>query len=138
MSVAMESLVGSHTLSGVDEEVVKTESWYKGEYEDCNALRFTLDGVTYMAIEDPDDGYRSSMRGLVVSKTPTKFTFTPIPVVVSARDKGGYEDKDSAEVLEIRDARNGLVILEAGTENTNDYYPYFVGNWKPENMEENR
>lgn len=26
------------------------------------------------------------------------------------------------------------MILEVGTANTDDYYPYYVANWNPENM----
>jgi hypothetical protein len=34
--------------------------------------------------------------------------------------------------------KDGLVILEVGTDNNDDYYPSFVSSWKPENMAVNR
>jgi hypothetical protein len=32
------------------------------------------------------------------------------------------------------DVVTGKVVLEVGTDNTEDYYPYCVMNWSPENL----
>jgi hypothetical protein len=44
-------------LTAVEEGTVpNTDRWSEPT---CNTFPFTLDGVTYTAIEDPGDGYRS-------------------------------------------------------------------------------
>jgi hypothetical protein len=132
-TVELASLVGLHKLSGVDMESGSVEQ-YQGHFKDCQMFRFRLDGIVYCAIEDPSDGYRSMMSSLVVQKAnPIKNTFEPIKVLGVLRTKGTYSGTD--DVLELRLLPNGNVILEVGTENTDDYYPSFVGRWMPENTE---
>ena len=126
----LKDLVGKHLLTGVD-EFTKAEIVYGG-FEDCQYLNFILDGVTYTVIEDPDDGYRSSMKEIKVSDVPLTNMFAPIEVIASYKDIDKYGTK--GDLLIITDAKNGKVILEIGTEDTNDYYPSFVANWSPENM----
>ena len=63
------NLVGRHVLTGVDQGIIEIYG------EEGNWVSFTLDGVTYTATEDPDDGYRSYlMDDLAVSKknVPTR------------------------------------------------------------------
>lgn len=132
-SIDLQTLVGEHELSGVDTDtaMVKMYEW-REEPEPCEVLRFVLDGVTYEAIEDPSDGYRSSMAGCYVTTAPVKNTFAPVKVVGRWRTKGEYSGTD--EVLELIDATNGAVILEVGTSNVDDYYPGFCGHWHPQLM----
>jgi hypothetical protein len=59
MKIELENLIGEHLLSGVDNIQVD-------ETEPIDAILFILDGVTYMAIEDPDDGYRSMLAELKI------------------------------------------------------------------------
>lgn len=129
-SIDMESLVGKHLLSGVDEENRKVEMW--GDLEDCQCINFVLDGVTYTAIEDPSDGYRSSLEGILVSDEKVTNNFAPVEVEVSYRTKNSY--MDDCEILDFIDTKNGKQIMEIGTDNTDDYYPSFVANFTPENM----
>jgi hypothetical protein len=127
-NIELPTLVGEHLLSGVDSDTINVPKYYDPSYtEPCEVLRFTLDGVTYEAIEDPSDGYRSSMQGLYVTDTPIRNAFAPIKVVGRYRTKGEYSGTD--EVLELIDAANGNVILEVGTTNADDYYPCFCGHW---------
>lgn len=49
--VELSDLVGKHELSGVDTSVADS-----GLYEDASYIVFIMDGVTYKAIEDPNDG----------------------------------------------------------------------------------
>ena len=51
-NITLESLCGIHTLSAVE----------YGHSDDGQSelFYFTLDGITYCAEEDPDDGYRSA------------------------------------------------------------------------------
>lgn len=129
--VEMESLVGKHTLSGVDEVLRKIEDGWHG-FEDCQCINFVLDGKTYTAIEDPSDGYRSALEKIIESDEKVDNIFDPIDVVVTLREKSRYGDY--CEILDFIDIKNGKCVLEIGTDNTDDYYPSFVACWIPENM----
>jgi len=131
--VKLESLVGKHLLSGVDEINRQFEHW--GSMEDCQCINFVLDGITYTAIEDPDDGYRSTMEGIIKSDDVVSNTFKPIEVIVSYRIKDS--DNNECDILDFFDAKNGKQIMEIGTDNSDDYYPSFVANWTPENLSVN-
>ena len=96
-----------------------------------NICSFTLDGVTYKAIENPDDGYRSYMEELEVSDRTPINSFHGVGVVCSMKENTEYENND---ILVIRDAHNGKTILEIGTENYDDYYPCCQFVYHPENM----
>ena len=136
ISVDMKTLVGKHLLSGVDESSVVIERW--GDLENCQCLNFILDDLTYTAVEDPNDGYRSSMDALIVSGKKLTNTFDPIEVIVSYADKKvGSWGNDKCDILEFIDAKNGKKVLEVGTGDTDDYYPYFVASWMPENLSVN-
>ena len=128
----LTDLVGLHMLDAVDFENVQRERWAGGPMEDSSVCRFRLDGVVYTAIEDPSDGYRSSMRELAATTDAMVNVFPPIQVLGRHRTAGAYNQVD--DVLELVDVVTGLVVLEVGTDNTDDYYPGFVSNWRPENM----
>lgn len=128
--VAFDSLLGEHVLTGVDMSVERVKQW--GEhFKDANVCTFRLDGVIYTAIEDPDDGYRSSMDKFFVGGAITN-EFAPVKVIGTVRTKGEYSQVD--DVLVFTDAVTGKTVLEVGTENTDDYYPSFVASFHPENM----
>jgi len=133
-SIDMKSLVGKHVLTGVDEENRKIEHW--GDLEDCQCINFVLDGITYTAIEDPDDGYRSSLDGIIVSLDKVRNNFPPVEVIVSYRTKGesDWDDGNECDILDVVDVKSGKRVLEIGTDNTDDYYPCFVANFTPENF----
>lgn len=127
----LESLLGKHTLTGVDEYNETIKSF--GVEEDANFIAFALDGKTYIAAEDPEDGYRSHMKDLVCIETDQiiKNKFDAVEVIGKMKGPGEYAAND---ILELIDTKTGKIILEIGTENTDDYYPYFVGKFYPENM----
>ena len=126
----LSDLVGEHILTGVDRLNKQIERY--GSLEYSAVLNFTLDGVTYSVVEDPDDGYRSSARDLVVSDTPTSNTFQGVRVLGIMRTPRREHD-----ILDLYDIANGKLVLSAGTENTDDYYPCFVAEWTPENLSVN-
>jgi hypothetical protein len=65
---------GEYTLDAVD--YAHTFEQYGLEY--ANSISFRLNGRTYTAVEDPRDGYRSSMSDIFVDEvTITKNVFTP-------------------------------------------------------------
>ena len=123
----LKDLVGKHLLSGVD--------YTNGSDGEMNVL-FCLDGVTYEAREDPDDGYRSYMKDLKTTKKRCTNEFPAQPVVCEWTDSESNYGVD--DILLIKDAKNGLVVLKIGTCNTNDYYPWCEMEYTPENLSCNR
>ena len=133
-TVSLDDLVGEHQLDGVDTYVEKIKS-YGDELKDANVIRFRLDGIVYVAFEDPSDGYRSSMDKLIVSPSPEMTNVFPAISVVAkkkANDEGDYGAVN--DTLQLVDVVTGKVVMEVGTDNTDDYYPSFVSNFQPENM----
>lgn len=120
-------LVGEHKLSGVSRIIKYNDS-------DYTAFAFTLDGVTYLGEEDPEDGYRSCCKDLIVVDQPTKNSFPEIDVICTHIYDGLETWSAESDVLEIKDKVTEKVILRVGTDNTDDYYPYFVFEYYPENM----
>lgn len=135
-NVELSALVGKHMLSGVDRLSADLPSQWSGEgtYHG-ETISFTLDGVTYTAREDDSDGYRSSMRDLLVTTAPLQNTFAPEEVVGKIRTQGSYGQTD--DVLELISTATGKTVLEVGTDNADDYYPSFVAVWSPENLKAN-
>lgn len=128
-NIELEDLTGNHVLSGI--ETGETTLYVGGGC--CAAteyVKFTLDGVTYLAVENPDDVYRSYMEDLMICETPCKISLPDIDVVCHMRDAGKYGD----DVLVFVDAKNGKTILELGTADYGDYYHYCVMAYTPENM----
>jgi hypothetical protein len=125
--VELNELCGMHKLSGVYLcETTYTNCWE--ETYTVNAIRFILDGVTYEAIEDPDDGYRSYMSELRTTDEKVRYTFPSVDVLCSLSEK--YD----RNTLCFRDVENGKTILEIGTDHEDGYYPYCVFEWMPEKM----
>lgn len=130
----LTDLLGERMLDAVDFTCEKIHQ-YSDEYEDASVCRFRLDGVVYMAVEDPNDGYRSSLGSLIVPNDKTMGNvFPPVAVIGRMMADDEYEKHD---VLEFVDAFTGKVVLEVGTANTNDYYPSFVASFHPEAMATN-
>lgn len=132
----LTDLIGKRRLDAVDFDNEQVKEIYGDGYEDCSVCRFRLDGVVYVAIEDPNDGYRSSMRSLVVANDATmKNVFPAIEVVGKHRTIDEYGNEH--DVLELVDGITDRVVLEVGTDSTDDYYPSFVASFHPENMATN-
>ena len=122
----LTKLVGKHILSGVEIGIDTFKIW--DEDEQCNYIKFTLDGVTYMAIENPDDGYRSCMEKLIIATHPCGTTI-PDTEVVGRMDP---DNKDS--LITFIDCGTGKDVLCVGTDYGDSYYPSFVYSWFPENL----
>lgn len=130
--IELKTLTGIHKLSGVDRDrqAIKSE-W--GDYnEDCDVISFVLDGKTYTATEDPSDGYRSCMKSLLASNIKVKNKFKPHRVMCQMRGDSEYGERN--DILDIVDVKTGKVVLSVGTGNYDDYYPYFVAEFNPENL----
>lgn len=133
-ATTLDDLVGEHLLSGVDFTAVRVKEW-GDHYTDANACRFRLDGTTYVAVEDEDDGYRSHLRDLLVTDERLTNEWEPVRVIGSMATRGKYGGKD--DVLELRDVKTGGIVLRVGTEDTNDYYPSFISEFTPEALAHN-
>ena len=138
MSIPLSDLAPTpathHTLSGVEFGIRPRdpEGWRD---QDSGTMAFILDGVTYVAVEDPSDGYRSMLESLETTEESVTNTFPPVPVVTTYVSDGnwdgswdgtGYKYKDSSDVLTIRHAGTNGLILAVGTDNDDDYYPSCV------------
>ena len=132
----LTDLVGYHRLSGVDMLNESIKSTWGVRYDDCQVINFILDGITYSAIEDPNDGYRSSMDEIRMDSGIVSNTFPEQEVLCMHVTKGKYSGED--DILEFRNVNTGAVIMRIGTENVDDWYPGFVCDWNPEEMDINK
>ncbi|MBZ9632518.1 hypothetical protein LB465_17190 [Salegentibacter sp. LM13S] len=126
----LKDLVGEHELSGVEISTVKVKQ-YGDYYEDTEVIMFVIDGKTYKATEDPDDGYRSYLKELEVTEEKVANSFPPQKVVGKMKKNSTYDVNDTIQFI---DAVTEKIVLEVGTDNTDDYYPYCVLYWNPENL----
>lgn len=129
----LRNLVGIHIMTGIETGTVKRKSWWSGE-DNCNYVKFKLDGATYMAVEDPDDGYRSCCRELEIVDEECR---TSLPnILVECKMRGNFYNDiwgtETNDILEFYDVGNNQMFMAVGTGNTNDYYPYFVFEYMPE------
>ncbi|OKP79795.1 hypothetical protein BTE77_06815 [Ensifer adhaerens] len=132
----LTDLIGRRRLDAVDFSNEKIKEIYGDEFVDSSVCRFRLDGIVYVAIEDPGDGYRSNLRNLAIANDANMMNVFPaIDVDGRHRTSGEYGQVD--DVLELVDAITGKVVLEVGTDNVDDYYPGFVSSFHPENMATN-
>jgi hypothetical protein len=122
-TVRLEDLVGEHVLDGVDYSV-------EG-FGLANALRFRLDGVVYVAIEDEQDGYRSMLDRIIVeADAVVKNTFPATRVLACLSADDG--------LLDLLDVVTQKVVLQVGTDHSEDYYPRFVASFMPEHLAVNQ
>lgn len=129
--MVLADLTGTRMLSGIETGTLPNDNdWCGADF--CNYVKFTLDGVHYMAVEDPDDGYRSFCRMLQISDEAPRFSFPPMEMVCTMAEDGEYGEANN--ILVLTDAVTGEVVLEIGTENYDDWYPCFHMSYTPENM----
>lgn len=133
MLIKLKDLCGKHILSGIEvgEKGFET-SW--DEIQERSYIKFTLDGIHYLAVEDPDDGYRSYMEDLQTTDDPCEIPLPDVEVVCYMMEDDRLGNNN---VLVFIDATNGKKILSIGTENYDDYYPCCVLHYTPENMSYN-
>lgn len=127
---------GMHKLSGVSH--IKVEDEYWGSTED--GILLTIDGKNYIAVTNPDDGYRSY--GVFYRDTEhiQKCTFPEQIVLVDFHSEKTYTedgyDTDYSELL-IYNSHNEL-ILRVGTDYSDSYYPCAIFKYNPENLPINK
>ena len=114
---------GWHELSGFCDCLIQINH---SQYEDTNALIIQIDGKNYLCYEDPDDGWRSYSEFYETDKECTN-TFPPQRVIVK-----NYDDGNNCGIKIFN--QDSELILHAGTEDFNDWYPLAVWEWHPENL----
>lgn len=139
--ISYQELLGNHRLFGVAMVTEPMEKDFDGNTE-RNGIAFNLDGYAYVSWEDPNDGYRSSMGDLQrVSVNQIRMLVEvagqfqdgiPVEAKIMPDDNSTWGHNN--DVLELYDTRNGKLILQVGTTNTNDYYPSAVMRWIPEDI----
>lgn len=104
---------------------------------DANGVALDLGDLTVFFFEDPSDGYRSCAASPMVARSSmwelgAEPEYIRVPVQIRKHEKsdGGGE----AHGLEFVDKRNGKIILVVGTDNSDDYYPSFICDWRPQNI----
>jgi len=117
--IRLESLVGKHTLSAV----------YFDAEGDVQVCRFTLDKKHYEAVEGNNDGYRSSLDRLSITKVAPKKKIKPVKVIGQM-----HPQNHSEEIIQFLNPKTNKPILEIGTSNCDDYYPSFVAEFHQENI----
>lgn len=121
-------------------------------HEDAgSAFSFCLEGWTFTAFEDPQDGCRSSLAFLVAREGNfCAARFDPCALLprlrTSQQRQGDVEEEEwreriwalgehsegHADVFELVEPSTGRVALSVGTARCEAYYPRFVGSHNPE------
>ena len=98
-------------------------------------LYYVLDGVVFEVLEDPDDGYRSHMAG-VLARSDRDYSFYDKPfariqIEKISDDVGSQDAVEKMHGYRLVDVEDGHVWLMFGTEWYDDYYPMFRFEYKP-------
>lgn len=112
------------TLIGIDLDFYGAES-----------QAFMVDGVVFEVLEDPDDGYRSHMAG-VLARKPKDYNFYEKSFATVRIEKINIEEREAGSVermhgYQLIDVKDGHVWLIFGTEWYDDYYPMFRFQYTP-------
>lgn len=125
----LEDLIGPHKLT----YAARTDIKHPFDYDkDC--IVWGMDGKIYMAIEDINDGYRSSL-GLIFVADGDMYELSSYPefinrnVIVRHVTKSEYYGV--SDIVEFIDIETGHLWMRLGTDNIDDYYPSFIAQWYP-------
>lgn len=129
---AIES--GPHWFSGIDEFHTDGDDDFGWNALDGYAI--IVDGKTYLAVENADDGYRSYayLRPLGEGESAEVINqFEPQLVYAESfieSDESEYIDR---EVLVLKNSYN-QTVLSISTDHSDDYYPVGIVRYYPENL----
>lgn len=112
---------------------------------DAGDHTFKVDDIVFKVLEDPDDGYRSHLGAIDYTQAHDSIFFrTPVArVMIETYDSGHDPDESQDEDdpfggvkqgYRLVDVDDGHVWLEFGTDNYDDYYPYFVFRHQPKSV----
>lgn len=128
--IDFEDMYGKYELDAVDMDYLQMLD--DAYYAPSHVIKFRLNGIVYLACENPEDGYRSSMDFFTIMKDNTmKNVFPPVEVVA-------VSGADETDTLVLIDTTTGKQVLEVGTNYSDGYYPYFVSYFDPTAMSINQ
>ena len=105
------------------------------DFHGAESQAFMVDGVVFEVLEDPDDGYRSHMAG-VLARPSKDYNFYDKPIARVRLQKIGYSEREKGAIEKMHgynlvDIEDDHVWLTFGTEWHDDYYPMFRFEYKP-------
>ena len=133
--ITLSDIKGEYILDAVDFNVIKSDN---ASYADANVIRFRLDGIVYIATEDPEDGYRSCLSTIERDLCEISNVFLPTKVVVKQYLDNSDCGDECCDTIELVDIITKEVVLRVGTDLSDSYYPTFVSEFIPEAMSSNR
>lgn len=93
------------------------------DYYGSDNHTFKLDNMVWEAVEDENDGYRSMLEDIKFISKPTRLIFYNNSF---ARVMVEYDEESNYSFYHLRDVDSGHIWLTFGTDNSDDYYPYFT------------
>jgi hypothetical protein len=126
--VTLESFIGLRTLRAIGQAMITSEGY---PHDTVQQIVIDVDGILYEFTEGSNDGLRSSLGSLrSVRTTPHRMAVIDPPLVVHFHHRA-RGDRDGADCIYAINERTGLVVLDIGTDNIDDYYPSFIFSWDP-------
>lgn len=135
VDIQLADLLGLHALHGIARDVITAM------YGDTvQRVALLVDDFVVELCEDENDGYRSSLGSIRRWQSVSRYiaehddvSFAPIhpPLIVMIRHRKVAEHSGEADAIYAIDERTGLVVLDIGTDQVDDYYPSFVFSWDP-------
>jgi hypothetical protein len=136
--IPLDWFKGKHILTGVSQgDRVPSQSRY-AEYEDADSISFIIDDMTFTFVEDPSDGYRSTLEGCFINLVNVNNTFEPLEITIKQRKvderiyhkEADYHEEVLKDLIEFK--YKGKVFAEVGTDYSDGYYPHFVSFFNPQ------
>lgn len=127
----LEDFEGQHFLSGVEFDSTDPRSW--SDENKANRITLVIDDIPFGFVEDPNDGYRSSMECVELSDAEVKNIFEPVLLDFTYWNEE-YHDLLVAHLPNIHEKSLETAVLQVGTDHTDSYYPCYVDYWSPEKL----
>ena len=124
--IPFKDLYGIYTLSGCE---------YSFDKNGFSSMRFILDGNTYEAVRDPEDGYRSSLGGIYRT---TENCVQNIPDVEVEIMECPESNLNGIQFVVREDGYSARIVITVVTDHYDSWYPCAVMNFAPENFVELR
>lgn len=120
-----KEIIGNRKSSGICH-------YSSNEDNDDGGIVFILDGNTYYIGTDPNDGYRSYCKEMILDNSiKVDYKFTPQDVLVY------INDNEDGTFLEFSNFITDDLIVSIGTDYSEDYYPSAHFTYNPEALQIN-
>ena len=91
----------------------------------------SLDGMAWEAIEDHDDGYRSSLGVIKCARNHRELIFQIFPFAQVRLVKIESREREYFDGYHLVDVVDGHLWLKIGTDHSDSYYTWFVFQYDP-------